>query len=774
MLSSLKQILGETSNHRVAIYGPGGVGKTEVAREFCHRYKQDYKFVFWVNAVDRPQLLLDFCKIADTVGWSEKHEPVTKNVMTGFLFGWFRKNRNWLLVIDNVSKLSAVQDVLPESVDQNGHILLTTRDSNFEAVLGQGYELGPLNTTDSVQLLLGRANLSTSAGGSRVQQEASLIVNDLGYLPLAIVQAAALISNSHSIFEFRENYQRHAIEFVGWSDFDSSLYSKSAATLWSMFSDVLTRDHPAAISLLQLFAFLDPSGILVEFLEAGVSGLRSELRALVSDGPVFQSALLALEKCCLIKLSDNRQEIHMHPLVQGVVRDNLDETQKMANATDAISLSLSVFTDELIDNDREACRKYRRQVTSILEHIESTQVSDWHIPGGRLAKYLGADAFYNECFGLISAVVEAREEVLGEEHPLTLQALNSLGSAYFNIKNYSDAADIYREVMEAAIRSLEPENPDIILYLNNLAHAYHNIGRVTEASELHREAFETAKRVLGEDHPETVRSMELLAMTHYSLTQLKESILLFREVLQIRLTLYGPTHPDTLRSKAHLASSYCNFGWYTQELQRDARNKLQSSIHELGLNDPETLRCRYTVAAMCNRSGRSEEAETLYNDVLRGRIEALGPQHAETLQCMDALAETYGRLGRWDDAIRLYERIAELRGTGEQYQYRLKNMSCLARCYERIGDKERAIQLHAETLEAQRNVLGSSHLETLKSMSYLAALFRNVGRSEALRLHQEMLQLRINIELPEELEIPFFFNIRIGGLYTEEDCNLNF
>ena len=45
-------------NHCIALYGLGGIGKTQVALEYAYLHEEDYAFVFWVSGADRPQLLI--------------------------------------------------------------------------------------------------------------------------------------------------------------------------------------------------------------------------------------------------------------------------------------------------------------------------------------------------------------------------------------------------------------------------------------------------------------------------------------------------------------------------------------------------------------------------------------------------------------------------------------------------------------------------------------------------------------------------------------------
>src|SRR5213075_1307745 len=50
-------------NHRVALYGMGGVGKTQTALAYVHILKQNYHSVFWISSVNQTTLLSGFEQI---------------------------------------------------------------------------------------------------------------------------------------------------------------------------------------------------------------------------------------------------------------------------------------------------------------------------------------------------------------------------------------------------------------------------------------------------------------------------------------------------------------------------------------------------------------------------------------------------------------------------------------------------------------------------------------------------------------------------------------
>src|SRR5580704_16370349 len=51
-------------NHRIALYGMRGIGKTQIALEYVYANKQNYERIYWISAVSQASLLLGYQKIA--------------------------------------------------------------------------------------------------------------------------------------------------------------------------------------------------------------------------------------------------------------------------------------------------------------------------------------------------------------------------------------------------------------------------------------------------------------------------------------------------------------------------------------------------------------------------------------------------------------------------------------------------------------------------------------------------------------------------------------
>ena len=100
-------------NHRIALYGMGGVGKTQIALEYVYANKPNYERIYWISAVDQASLLLGYQEIAKIMRLKLEGDASPVDIVKTVL-QWLRKMPNWLLVIDNLDKVEIVDGFLPE------------------------------------------------------------------------------------------------------------------------------------------------------------------------------------------------------------------------------------------------------------------------------------------------------------------------------------------------------------------------------------------------------------------------------------------------------------------------------------------------------------------------------------------------------------------------------------------------------------------------------------------------------------------------------------
>jgi len=257
-------------NHRVALYGMGGIGKTQIAVEYTYRYRERYGRVYWLSAVNRASLMSGFRKIAQSAGIPHTKISNPEDIAE-LVLSWLRLERSWLVVFDNLDDITVADRFLPET-KEGKHTLITTRNPNSRGIPAEGLEVPLLDHSDSLELLSTLSNLPilfNSAGetSSDETDAANVIVAKLGYLPLAIEQAASFVREvTGSFVEFLKTYEKNHRDIHRWLPQGNRQYPASVATTWSLSFLAVTSEETQAGKLLQLFSCLNPDGILLDFL----------------------------------------------------------------------------------------------------------------------------------------------------------------------------------------------------------------------------------------------------------------------------------------------------------------------------------------------------------------------------------------------------------------------------------------------------------------------------------------------------------------------------
>ena len=165
---------------RAAVQGMGGVGKTSLAIEYAHRYRNLYAGMCWCPAETRTGLLSALSNLAVTVGAAKADEADVERSAKAALGRLAEQRATWLLVYDNVTSPDEIADLLPSA---GARVLITSRFSDWGG-LADEVALDVLSPEEAVAFLETRAVRSDPSG-------AKTLADALGHLPLALDHAAA-------------------------------------------------------------------------------------------------------------------------------------------------------------------------------------------------------------------------------------------------------------------------------------------------------------------------------------------------------------------------------------------------------------------------------------------------------------------------------------------------------------------------------------------------------------------------------------------------------
>ena len=246
------------------------LGKTQIAIEYVTKFETEYVGIYWITASSEAELLSGFQAIANETRCVDT-ESLTLSEIAQRVLNWLYRSKDWLLVLDNLDDITIAEGYLPRIRIGGGHVLITTRNPNSLNIPAEGMQIDVHEPDEAKDLLLRRTQMFNEIGnGSKVEEEAKAIVKVLGYLALAIEQAAAYIREElKDIFKFCTIYATQRSQFHYRQSTCNAYYKNTIATTWLMSMEAVeSRNHQAG-QLLRLLAFMNPDGISLGFLEAG-------------------------------------------------------------------------------------------------------------------------------------------------------------------------------------------------------------------------------------------------------------------------------------------------------------------------------------------------------------------------------------------------------------------------------------------------------------------------------------------------------------------------
>jgi hypothetical protein len=183
LLLTMRRQLAEGASSAViqaeAVYGLGGVGKTQLVIEYAHRYASDYDLVWWIPAEQPATISERFAVLARRLGLPEL--PSLEEQVEA-LFDALGQRTHWLLIYDNASEPASLEGLRPPA--GGGHLLITSRNPAWRGV-ATSLGIDVLPRSQAVAFLGQRGGLDEPA--------ASALAEALGDLPLALEQAAAYL-----------------------------------------------------------------------------------------------------------------------------------------------------------------------------------------------------------------------------------------------------------------------------------------------------------------------------------------------------------------------------------------------------------------------------------------------------------------------------------------------------------------------------------------------------------------------------------------------------
>jgi hypothetical protein len=308
LLASVHERFRSASANVQALHGLGGIGKTQIALEYAHRFGDDYAIVWWLAAEDRTTLELLYARLAKRLNLSFAYGANT-DAVRHLLRRVLGERHDWLLIFDNAPSAESITDFIPKN--PTGHVLITSRSPDWRGIAREVEVREPMRI-ESIEFLRRRT------GRNESELITGRLAAALGDLPLAMEQAAAAIQQTGITFaDYLSRFEKHWGELLqqgaGRRDYPDSL-----AMAWELSFRQLEEDSPEAARLMNLCAYFGHEEIPRGVITTGAALLPEELARVARDPILLEEAVGALRRFSLV--GSNEKSIWLHRLVSVVAR----------------------------------------------------------------------------------------------------------------------------------------------------------------------------------------------------------------------------------------------------------------------------------------------------------------------------------------------------------------------------------------------------------------------------------------------------------------------
>jgi tetratricopeptide (TPR) repeat protein len=600
-----------------AVHGLGGVGKSQLALEYAHRFASDYDVIWWVPAAQPTSATAALATLARRLGVEELAD---QGEMVAGLFDLLRSRDRWLLVYDNAERPERLAGLLPPG--GGGQVLVTSRWSAWGRQ-ASSLQVNVLARGESIAFLRKRT-------GADDQATLDGLAELLGDLPLALEEAAAYLEETRvGLGEYLGLVRDRARELFGLDQpaEDEHGDQRRVGTVWSLSLDRVHREAPAAEALLNLCAFLAPDHIPRGLPREQPPLLPEELARAVSDPLVYNRTLAVVGRYSLATVGSTA--VAMHRLVQAVIQARLGQEGERHWAEIGVRLLRAGFPNESWEVATwPTCERLLPHVLAATGHAERLGVAGeqagWLLD--RAANYLHERGQYRQARPIAERALRVTEVALGPVHPEVAWRCDALGAVLRRLGDLEGARVQLERAVAISEAALGPDHPQVATWRSGLGSVLRHLGDLDGARAQLERAVATGEAALGPDHPDVAAWRGSLGLVLRDSGDLEGARVQLERAVAISEAARGPDHPAVAAGRGNLGSVLRALG----DLD-GARVQLERAVAigeaTLGPGHPHVATSRGDLGLVLWDLGDLAGARVQVEQALAISEAALGPDH---------------------------------------------------------------------------------------------------------------------------------------------------
>jgi hypothetical protein len=510
---TLKQLAQFLKTGTAVATGLGGIGKTQTAVEFVHRYGTYFPGgVFWLGFASAEGVPTEIAQCGQRMNLRLDYSGLKLEDQVQMVRAAWESELPRLLIFDNCEDEALLRAFRP--VTGESRVLLTSRREQWDAALNvQPVPVGMLSVTDSAALLR-KLNPQLPPTSDSVLRQ---IGEDLGGLPLALHLAGSYLREYQRVLvpeQVLAELQRADVltRRVLSGEFGSSTlvlptqHDRNVYRTFQLSYSKLDETRVADALSLQLLACAAclapgepvPHGLLVATILPEDPSADERIQA--------EDALTRLTGLGLLETAlEQPPTFRLHRLLQRFVqkarepamagaRERVEQVvlaqAERVNATGLVKLLAALQRQLFFVTDAALGLRQAALCTVVGNHLKS------------LGDYPRAKGYYDQALRI-------RQAELGEAHPNTVVSVNDLGFVLKDMGRYAEAQPYFERALKTNRTVHGEQSPETAVSLDNLGLVYKDLGRFREAQDYFEQALKITE-AQGRDHPNSVAVFTVL------------------------------------------------------------------------------------------------------------------------------------------------------------------------------------------------------------------------------------------------------------------------
>jgi tetratricopeptide (TPR) repeat protein len=708
----------------VAATGLGGVGKTQLATEFVHRYGQFFAGgVFWLSFADPSAIASEVaaCGGSAHLDLHPNFAQLATDDQVALVRAAWQSPLPRLLIFDTCEDEALLARWRPAC--GGCRILITSRRALWDSILQvEALPLNVLPRADSIALL--RQHRPDLFSSLDVLDE---IATELGDLPLALHLAGAYLARYRSdltpaeyVAQLRQPTLLQHPSLRGQRVSPTGHVQHVARTFALSYERLDPADDHVARLLLACAACFAPGEAIPRSLL--LSTLRHATDAIT---PVDAAAALARLIDLGLLEAVARDALRMHRLLRLFIRQQPADPQAEAAVEEALLAFAAPVNARSELAPLVAIQSHLRSVVdAALERRDARAADLCEALGHHL--WLRSDAEAARWY--IEQALAIREDGKLRSVEQLADSCNLLGLIHHMRGDFPQARHYMQRALALWEAHLPPDHPHIAVAHENLGVLLSWLAEYGPAHAHLRHALRLHRRRWGYEAQQTARALAYLGSFFLEQGRYRRAGLYLTRALAIREQVLPHTHMSTAQTLSSLGDLHYLQGTYAEAWSYHER-ALAMRLAVFGRHHPDVAESWASQGRVALALSNIDRAVALLEAALDLQVATLGPDHVEVAACFDSLGLAYLAVGDRATARSYVERGLQVREQrcGPDHPVTARSLHSVSRCALAEGQYGHARTLIERVIAIQRHTLDAAHPDLAASLLLLGQILLRQG-----------------------------------------------